>query len=74
VPGIGYCSNDRTRRPLRGDELRGCWEAPEAARADPPATERPAASGPAAPRRELPMASPLGWVPVETRSEGEIPS
>jgi hypothetical protein len=23
---IGYCGLDRTRRPLRGDEIRGCWE------------------------------------------------
>jgi len=36
VPGIGYCSNDRTRRPLRGDELRGCWEAPETQAATAP--------------------------------------
>ena len=23
---IGYCGLDRTRHPLRGDEIRGCWE------------------------------------------------
>jgi hypothetical protein len=24
---LGYCGLDRERRPLRGDEIRGCWEA-----------------------------------------------
>jgi hypothetical protein len=24
---LGYCGLDRQRRPLRGDEIRGCWEA-----------------------------------------------
>ena len=24
---IGYCGLDRARRPLRGDEIRPCWEA-----------------------------------------------
>jgi hypothetical protein len=24
---LGYCGLDRSRAPLRGDELRGCWEA-----------------------------------------------
>ena len=35
--GIGYCGLDRGRAPLRGDELRGCWEAasPSAAAATP---------------------------------------
>jgi hypothetical protein len=23
---LGYCGVDRNRTPLRGDELRGCWE------------------------------------------------
>jgi hypothetical protein len=23
---LGYCGLDRARLPLRGDELRGCWE------------------------------------------------
>lgn len=26
--GIGYCGLDRGRAPLRGDEIRGCWEDP----------------------------------------------
>lgn len=24
--GLGFCGLDRARTPLRGDELRGCWE------------------------------------------------
>jgi hypothetical protein len=24
---LGYCGLDRQRQPLRGDEIRGCWEA-----------------------------------------------
>ena len=27
---LGYCGLDRRRIPLRGDELRGCWEAASA--------------------------------------------
>jgi hypothetical protein len=39
---LGYCGLDRQRRPLRGDEIQGCWEAaalvpemPDAARTRP---------------------------------------
>lgn len=31
---LGFCGLDRTRQPLRGDEIRGCWE-------EAPAVERP---------------------------------
>ncbi len=24
---LGYCGLDRTRQPLSGEEIRGCWEA-----------------------------------------------
>jgi hypothetical protein len=24
---LGYCGLDRTRQPLTGDEIRGCWDA-----------------------------------------------
>jgi hypothetical protein len=27
APQIGFCGLDRRRRPLAGDEIRGCWEA-----------------------------------------------
>jgi hypothetical protein len=23
---VGYCGLDRARQPLRGDEIRGCWD------------------------------------------------
>src|SRR5829696_8499854 len=26
APQLGYCGLDRERRPLRGDEIRACWE------------------------------------------------
>jgi hypothetical protein len=33
---LGYCGLDRDRSPLRGDEIRPCWEAvPEAPGAEP---------------------------------------
>lgn len=28
---LGYCGLDRTREPLRGDEIRACWESRPAA-------------------------------------------
>ncbi|MEX1169727.1 MAG: hypothetical protein WEE50_06265 [Chloroflexota bacterium] len=34
---LGYCGLDRGRRPLKGDEIRPCWEAADAASATVPA-------------------------------------
>jgi hypothetical protein len=34
---LGYCGLDRQRRPLRGDEIRPCWEAADAASINVPA-------------------------------------
>jgi hypothetical protein len=43
---LGYCGLDRQRKPLRGDEIRGCWEAaipqPEAPE---PVRRRPMSAG-----------------------------
>jgi len=36
---LGYCGRDPRRDPLRGDELRACWEAGDAARAATPAED-----------------------------------
>jgi hypothetical protein len=30
VSGIGLCALDRTRTPIRADDVRACWQAPEA--------------------------------------------
>ena len=51
---MGYCGLDRERRPLRGDEIRACWEA----RPDVP--EAPAAGIP----RSAPV--PAAFVEVGT--------
>jgi hypothetical protein len=52
---LGYCGLDPRRQPLRGDELRGCWEAG-------PSFEAPDE----APAREyIPLRSSLDFVPVE---------
>jgi hypothetical protein len=37
---LGYCGLDRERRPLRGDEIRACWEASVAPIEDPVGTVR----------------------------------
>jgi len=34
---LGYCGLDRQRRPLRGDEIRPCWEAADATSINVPA-------------------------------------
>lgn len=34
---LGFCGLDRQRRPLRGDEIRPCWEAADAASVNLPA-------------------------------------
>jgi len=34
---LGYCGLDRQRRPLRGDEIRPCWEAADATSVNVPA-------------------------------------
>jgi hypothetical protein len=84
VGGLGYCALDRTRQPLRGSEMRGCWEAapspaptlfdtaPAAAPAGSPArlVPRRAVEGDAAPggRRAL------EWVPVDETDPASVPS
>ena len=47
---LGYCGLDRFRRPLRGDELRGCWESTPAGLEPEPS---PARHGPLPPARPL---------------------
>jgi hypothetical protein len=37
--GVGYCGLDRTRLPLRGDEIRACWEDPQAGARQPAGDE-----------------------------------
>jgi hypothetical protein len=69
---LGYCALDRRRLPLRGDEIRACWEANPAPSATP---EMPAA------RASLPVidgtpVSRLEFVEVAARTpgkDGEVP-
>lgn len=43
---LGYCGLDRQRKPLRGDEIRGCWEAAVAPPKVPePVRRRPLPAG-----------------------------
>jgi hypothetical protein len=53
--GIGYCGLDRTRRPLNGDEIRGCW------------TGRPGDDSSAGPPKlpPVPPARLRGFVPLD---------
>ncbi len=60
---LGYCGLDPKRRPLRGSELRGCWEdalGPVAAPVGPVAAPvGPAPTGPTIDER-----APIAFVPV----------
>jgi hypothetical protein len=48
---LGYCGLDRTRQPLTGEEIRGCWEAWPAGATQP---DTPPTIGPARPIPEGP--------------------
>src|SRR6266404_3840838 len=63
--GVGYCGLDRSRAPLRGDEIRACWE-DALSPPDPPSSDPaddwlpdidPTAPQPA-PAQSLPVVSP----------------
>ena len=54
---LGYCGLDRTRQPLTGTEIRGCWEAWPAGEAIPVA---PLSIGPAQTRLRTPCARVRG--------------
>jgi len=59
---LGYCGLDRTRSPLRGDEIRACWEsrleaagaADEAGTDDAPTLAPPVSPGNARARLSIP--------------------
>jgi hypothetical protein len=51
---VGYCGLDRERRPLRGDEIRACWEA--------------RAETPEAPASGIPRSAPTPATFVEDRT------
>lgn len=57
--GLGFCGLDRARAPLRGDELRGCW--------DPGDHGEPAAVPAAEPRTDV--RNRREFVPLERAPE-----
>ena len=61
---VGYCGLDRRRTPLRGDEIRPCWEA---------ALDRPGAPEIGAPTRTDVPAPRFGFVPVDEGPSGTSP-
>ncbi|MGZ8437298.1 MAG: hypothetical protein ACXWXR_02010 [Candidatus Limnocylindrales bacterium] len=64
---IGYCGLDRRRRPLRGDEIRECWESLDAPGA--PGTPARPTLGPAA---GWALAPDLDRTPVRLRDFIEV--
>ncbi len=66
---LGFCGIDRQRRPLRGDEIRACWEAA------PPPIEVPAAAVTGAARRtSVPLELLDDRTPVRTLEFVEVPT
>jgi hypothetical protein len=61
TPAVGWCGLDRVRRPLRGDEIRGCWQAAPVSAEPPP--RPPAAPPPARLRGFVPLEGPRAEVP-----------
>ena len=66
---LGYCGLDRQRQPLRGDEIRACWEAADAALINVPALP---GVGPVWPLESVDSRTPvrpLEFVDVESAPE-----
>lgn len=62
---LGYCGLDRQRRPLRGDEIRPCWEAADAAGASPAPLPGIGAAWPLEPATDRTDVRPLQFVEVQ---------
>jgi len=62
---LGYCGLDRRRLPLRGDELRGCWEEAPTIQLDPTAPRTAAAAAWRPPGRRV------EFVPVDEPAAAE---
>lgn len=82
---LGYCSLDRTRAVLQGDEVRACWQAPASPvpfeglfrdlEPDDPAPGRPGVTfAPDAPAEEVPARTRTWAVPVTVARPVPIPA
>jgi hypothetical protein len=58
---IGYCGLDRRRQPLRGDEMRGCWEG---------AALAPIGTGARAAETIAPFQPSIAWTEVDATRPG----
>jgi len=66
---LGFCGIDRQRRPLRGDEIRSCWEAA------PPPIDVPAAGVTGVPRHtSVPLELLDDRTPVRKMEFVEVPT
>ncbi len=68
---IGYCGLDRQRRPLRGDEIRECWESLDAPGATPPPPLTAATAWPLEPGQDRTAVRLLDFVEVRGTAPGE---
>jgi hypothetical protein len=72
---LGYCGLDRLRQPLRGDEVRSCWEAADATGTIIPALPGVGPVWPLDPDLDRTTVRPLQFVEVEPRpSDGTRPA
>jgi hypothetical protein len=68
---IGYCGQDRQRRPLRGDEIRACWESLDGLGATPPPPLTAATAWPLEPGTDRTAVRLLEFVEVRAGAAGE---
>jgi hypothetical protein len=61
---LGYCGLDRTRLPLRGDEIRACWEGGTAVTGDSSSDHRPIGAVPDRQADDRTAVHRLEFIPV----------
>jgi hypothetical protein len=71
---LSYCGFDRQRRPLRGDEIRPCWEAADARSVNVPALPGVGPVWPVDPVDGRTPVRSLEFIEVESNPEAEAPS
>jgi hypothetical protein len=65
---LGYCGLDRQRQPLRGDEIRSCWEAADATGTIIPALPGVGSVWPLDPDQDRTAVRTLQFVEVQPRA------